>query len=149
MLRGIYRGPRARRRRGQLPLLHQGLRFRRRPRRLQFLELPAVPGDGLRPGCLLRREPPLQRQGGNAARSQPPIQTEIVMRILALAILAIAMVAAAAPGSAQTYDPGYPVCLRVYGLASYNECRYFSMAQCAMSASGRAAQCVLNPYFAN
>jgi hypothetical protein len=71
------------------------------------------------------------------------------MRIMALAILAIGMVAAAAPSGAQTYDPSYPVCLRVYGLATYNECRYFSMAQCAMSASGRAAECLPNPYFAN
>ena len=71
------------------------------------------------------------------------------MRILALAILAIGMVGAAAPAGAQTYDPSYPVCLRVYGPATYNECRYTSMAQCAMSASGRAAHCLPNPYFAN
>ena len=29
-------------------------------------------------------------------------------------ILAIAMVSAAAPARAQTYDPNYPVCLQVY-----------------------------------
>jgi hypothetical protein len=69
------------------------------------------------------------------------------MRILALAILAITAVSAAA--RAQTYDPNYPVCLQVYGLASYIECRYTSLPQCAASASGRAAQCVINPYFAN
>ena len=35
------------------------------------------------------------------------------MRILALAILAIGMVSIG-PAAAQTYDPAYPVCLRVY-----------------------------------
>jgi hypothetical protein len=71
------------------------------------------------------------------------------MRILALAILAIATVAAAGPAAAQTYGPGYPVCLHVYGPITYYECGYTSLAQCNASASGRAAQCVLNPYAAN
>ena len=69
------------------------------------------------------------------------------MRILALAILAIA--AASAPAQAQTYDPNYPVCLHVMGRISYYECTYTSLPQCNMSASGRSAQCVINPYFAN
>jgi hypothetical protein len=29
----------------------------------------------------------------------------------------------------------------------YFECRYRTMAQCAASASGRSAQCVVNPYY--
>jgi hypothetical protein len=70
------------------------------------------------------------------------------MRILALAALAIGAVSAV-PAQAQTYDPTYPVCLHVYGRASYYECRYTSMAQCNRSASGRAAQCEINPYTAN
>jgi hypothetical protein len=70
------------------------------------------------------------------------------MRSLALAVLAMATLAAA-PASAQTYDPSYPVCLRVYGEITYNECRYTSLAQCAVSASGRAAQCLVNPFAAN
>jgi hypothetical protein len=37
----------------------------------------------------------------------------------------------------------------VYGPATYYECRYSSLAQCAASASGRSAQCVNNPYFAD
>ena len=55
-----------------------------------------------------------------------------------------------APGQAQTYDPSYPVCLQIYqGYVDYYfECRYQTMAQCAASASGRAAQCVVNPYYA-
>lgn len=50
---------------------------------------------------------------------------------------------------AQTYDPSYPVCLQVYqGMVDfYFECRYRTMAQCAASASGRSAQCVVNPYY--
>ena len=69
------------------------------------------------------------------------------MRILALAILTIATVLTAAPVRAQTYDPAYPVCLHKYGPATYYECRYTSLPQCNASASGRAAQCVINPYF--
>jgi len=69
------------------------------------------------------------------------------MRILALAILAIGTVSTE-PAVAQTYDPAYPVCLHVYGRASYYECRYTSLPQCNASASGRSAQCVINPYFA-
>ena len=70
------------------------------------------------------------------------------MRILALAILAIGMVSIGT-AAAQTYDPAYPVCLHVYGRgANYYECRYTSLAQCNASASGRAAQFDINPYFA-
>ncbi|MBT1514696.1 DUF3551 domain-containing protein [Bradyrhizobium sp. SRL28] len=69
------------------------------------------------------------------------------MRILALVILAIG--AAAAPAQAQTYDPNYPVCLSVYGRISYYECSYTSLPQCKMSASGRSALCVINPYYAH
>jgi hypothetical protein len=71
------------------------------------------------------------------------------MRALALAILAIAAAAVAGPAAAQTYGPDYPVCLHVYGPATYYECRYTSLAQCNASASGRSAQCVVNPYVAH
>ena len=62
----------------------------------------------------------------------------------------LAMVLLAAPARAQTYDPSYPVCLQIYQsmVDYYFECRYTSMAQCAASASGRSAQCVVNPYYA-
>jgi hypothetical protein len=69
---------------------------------------------------------------------------------LALAALAIATVSLAGPARAQTYDPNYPVCLQIYqgGIADYYfECAYTSMPQCQASASGRAAQCVVNPYY--
>jgi hypothetical protein len=71
------------------------------------------------------------------------------MRILALAILAIGAASVAAPAQAQTYDPNFPVCLHVYGRISYYDCTYYTLPQCNASASGRAAQCVINPYVAN
>jgi hypothetical protein len=65
---------------------------------------------------------------------------------------ALAVLVAATFGTsarAQTYDPSYPVCLQIYqGYVDYYfECRYRTMAQCMASASGRAAQCVVNPYY--
>jgi Protein of unknown function (DUF3551) len=80
----------------------------------------------------------------------PRFQKEAPMRIPALAILTIAAVLTATPAPAQTYDPKYPVCLQVYqGFTDYYfECAYTSLAQCNMSASGRAASCVVNPYYA-
>jgi len=69
-------------------------------------------------------------------------------RTVYLAILTIEAVSIG-PAAAQTYDPAYPVCLHVYRLGSnYHECAYTSLAQCNASASGRAAQCEINPYFA-
>lgn len=68
------------------------------------------------------------------------------MRILALAALAIGAMSAA-PAQAQTYGSHYPVCLHVYGPVNYYECGYTSLPQCNQSASGRAAQCVINPYY--
>jgi hypothetical protein len=73
------------------------------------------------------------------------------MRLLALAMLAVATASLTEPAGAQTYDPDYPVCLHVYDRAGlhYYDCRYTSLPQCNLSASGRAAQCVVNPYYAN
>jgi Protein of unknown function (DUF3551) len=53
-----------------------------------------------------------------------------------------------APAHAQTFAPPYPVCLHVYGRITYYECAYTSLPQCNASASGRPAQCVVNPYLA-
>jgi Protein of unknown function (DUF3551) len=77
------------------------------------------------------------------------LEGKIPMRILALAILIIATVSATPSARAQTYDPKYPVCLQIYqGYTDfYFECAYTSLPQCRMSASGRAAQCVINPYY--
>jgi hypothetical protein len=75
------------------------------------------------------------------------------MRKLPWMMLAGGLVLSTAPASAQTYDPSYPVCLKVYsgsdgGGGEYNECMYTSLAQCAASASGRAATCMVNPFYA-
>ena len=72
------------------------------------------------------------------------------MRVLTLAILAIGMVLAAGHARAQTYDPAFPVCMHLVPLGggSYEDCMYYTMAQCAMSASGRAGTCNPNPYYA-
>ena len=72
------------------------------------------------------------------------------MRISVVAILTIATVLTATPPAhAQTYNPRYPVCLQIYqGFTDYYfECAYTSLPQCQMSASGRSAQCVVNPYY--
>jgi Protein of unknown function (DUF3551) len=70
------------------------------------------------------------------------------MRILALAILAIGIISIG-PAGAQTYDPFHPVCLHVWTWGNeYYDCTYTTLPQCNASASGRAAQCVINPYYA-
>jgi hypothetical protein len=71
------------------------------------------------------------------------------MRILALAIPLMAALFAAAPASAQTYDPNYPICMQVWGPVNYYDCRFTSLPQCNLSAAGRPAQCVANPYVAS
>jgi len=72
--------------------------------------------------------------------------------LVATAALTIAgaLVAMAGPASAQTYDPRYPVCLQVYQgyMDFYFECGYTSIPQCQATASGRSAQCIVNPYYA-
>lgn len=71
------------------------------------------------------------------------------MRIPALAILTIAAVFTAVPARGQAHDPNYPVCLQTYNIGGGSiGCGYTSLAQCNASASGRAAQCITNPFFA-
>jgi Protein of unknown function (DUF3551) len=70
------------------------------------------------------------------------------MRIPALVILAIGVASAAAPARAQTYDPAYPVCMHVVSWGGDNyDCSYYTLEQCRATASGRPAQCDINPYF--
>ncbi len=71
------------------------------------------------------------------------------MRKLVWTILALGTISAVTPVQAQTYDPNFPVCLQVYGRSgNYISCSYTSIPQCRISASGRAAQCIVNPFFA-
>ena len=71
------------------------------------------------------------------------------LRALIWTITAIGVVIAVTAATAQTYDSNYPVCLQVYAPeGGYIDCSYTSMPQCNATASGRGAQCSLNPYFA-
>ena len=74
---------------------------------------------------------------------------EVLMRVSAWMILfGIGAIWTAPPAQAQTYSPDFPVCLQTYGIGgNYIACGYTTMAQCQASASGRAAQCIINPYF--
>ena len=70
------------------------------------------------------------------------------MRPLAWMILGIGAILATSPARAQTYNPNYPICLQTYGdKDNYVDCSYTSLPQCSALASGRAAQCLTNPYF--
>ncbi|MCA1455880.1 DUF3551 domain-containing protein [Bradyrhizobium sp. BRP22] len=65
------------------------------------------------------------------------------------AMLVTGTILAALPAQAQTYDPRYPICMQVFSISGPAiGCGYTSMAQCKASASGRAAECFANPYFA-
>jgi len=78
-----------------------------------------------------------------------PISKEVLMRILALAVLTMTTILATS-AHAQTYNPRYPVCLK--SIQNFGgeriECAYTSLAQCNQTALGLAAQCIENPYFA-
>jgi Protein of unknown function (DUF3551) len=71
------------------------------------------------------------------------------MRVSSMAILAIGMMSAAGSARAQTYDPDFPVCMHVVQIETvYEDCHYYTMAQCAAAASGRPGQCNINPFYA-
>jgi hypothetical protein len=77
---------------------------------------------------------------------------ETAMQRMSLAILAAsvgALVSSGAPLHAQTFAPNFPVCLRLYGPINYVDCSYLTLPECNATASGRPAQCLLNPYFAS
>lgn len=75
------------------------------------------------------------------------------MRSLTSIIVAVGTMLAATALTAQTYDPHYPVCLHNYGSymggGDWIDCSYTSMAQCAATASGLPATCLINPYYAS
>jgi hypothetical protein len=70
------------------------------------------------------------------------------MRMFSVTMLAAGALAASSCARAQTYSLDYPVCLHVYGPATHIECAFTSLRQCNASASGRAAQCEVNPFLA-
>ena len=70
------------------------------------------------------------------------------MDTLARCLFLVAMVPAAAPTAAQTYGSTSPFCVQSFGIGGGGiDCSYASMDQCRASASGRAAECITNPYF--
>ena len=70
------------------------------------------------------------------------------MRAAIPGIFGIAMTFSVLPAVAQTYAPGYPVCLQAYTIdGEHIECAFTSMAQCRVSAAGRGATCLANPYY--
>ena len=74
------------------------------------------------------------------------------MRIVLIAIFAILVMLVVGHSYAQTYDPRYPICMKVYigddSGGEWIDCSYISLPQCKASASGRSAMCEVNPYFA-
>ena len=75
------------------------------------------------------------------------MESGMIKTTFAILVLAAALPAGAA--KAQMYDPSYPVFMHVYGELEGErmDCIFTSLAQCAASASGRAATCLINPYF--
>lgn len=67
------------------------------------------------------------------------------MRPARLALIAAGLVMVS--GLPAQADSSAPVCLHVYGPITYDDCRYASIEQCRPSASGIAAQCMVNPWY--
>ena len=68
------------------------------------------------------------------------------MRHVVMPILTSGLLLAATAAGAQTYAPGYPVCMEVYTIDGRSiECAFTTMAQCAATASGLGATCYPNP----
>lgn len=68
------------------------------------------------------------------------------MRIMIAVLLALAGAMALGSGTAEARD--YRYCLRQAGEAGPGTCYYRSYAQCQASASGRRADCYINPRYA-
>jgi hypothetical protein len=67
--------------------------------------------------------------------------------ILAGAMLGGVLIAMT-PASAQTYDPKYPVCMTLTEWGGpHIDCSFTSIPQCKETATGRAAECNVNPYY--
>jgi hypothetical protein len=64
-----------------------------------------------------------------------------------LAAIVLAALLTGAPARAQTYAPGSPVCLHVFGELEGEriDCIFASFDLCRAAASGRPAMCVVNP----
>jgi hypothetical protein len=98
----------------------------------------------------MKQMPPSKRIDGEDANvCRGDGGKEPAMRNFGVTMLAAGVLAASSFARAQTYSPDYPVCLHLYGPATHIECAFTSLAQCDASASGRAAQCEVNPFLAS
>jgi hypothetical protein len=97
----------------------------------------------------LRTDPNAEIKSQERVFSMQSTRSSTLAGKIAWVVLAAAALTCGS-AQAQTYDPNYPVCLQVFQsmIDFYYDCSYTSMAQCAASASGRAADCVVNPYYA-
>jgi len=69
------------------------------------------------------------------------------MRMLVYIVLAGATILAVVPATAQRHDPRFPFCMERLrsGRSSTIDCRFTSIDQCRMTASGLRARCFPNP----
>ena len=75
----------------------------------------------------------------------------VVMNLVTRVIIGVAALLNARATLAQMYDPHYAVCMHVYGekLGERMDCTFNSLDQCAATASGLPATCLINPYYAD
>jgi hypothetical protein len=75
--------------------------------------------------------------------------SEAMVKLTTFVLLVAGTLLALSPASAQTYDPRYPICMHVYGekLGDRMDCIFTSLGQCAATASGLPATCLINPYY--
>lgn len=66
-----------------------------------------------------------------------------VKRLMLFAVLALAC-AWISPTQAEI---DYPYCIKVYTRDGYIDCSFSTLAQCQATASGRPAQCYLDPFY--
>jgi hypothetical protein len=71
------------------------------------------------------------------------------MRVSAHIFLAGAIILALAPAAAQRHDPRFQFCMERArsGRSTTVECRFNTMHQCRMTASGLRARCFRNPHW--
>jgi hypothetical protein len=75
------------------------------------------------------------------------IPQESPIRLPIMVISVLCAVSAPQFAHAQIFDPSYPVCLQPHALDNL-DCHFTSPPQCALTASGLGAECVIDPYYA-
>ena len=98
---------------------------------------------------MMKQMPPSKRiDGEDANMCRGDEEKEPPMRNFSVTMLIAGVLAASCSARAQTYSLDYPVCLHVFGPATHIECAFTSLAQCDATASGRPAECEVNPFLA-